>query len=331
MSHEELEIEVVDRRKIPHFTLDNLLIDVYGPIIGPDAIAVYAVLARYANRETALCFPSQNTIAHDARMSRPTVRRSLDILAQVGLILVAPRAGSNGARVAHQYALLEVLRLSEAQAASLSALVGQRLKADAETPPVNAAETPPLSTGDTTLVNAGYKGCKGPLQGVVNGVDRNKTNRTRLIEQDPLSAGAPAATPPARVKEPAARTQTKAQQVVTLCNDVNGGALQYSREVPAAQKLLAMSCRPMVEELVAVYTIWYKRRLKEQVVERYGCSLHTFLKVAGPLIGDYRRGLYHVTEDNQTLVHRYRVEAQEREAERAAFPQPPLFSLEGRP
>src|SRR5690348_7766086 len=49
---------VIVLKRAHFFSLDNDLIDVHAQTIGALGIAVYAVLARYANRRTGECWPA---------------------------------------------------------------------------------------------------------------------------------------------------------------------------------------------------------------------------------------------------------------------------------
>lgn len=89
MAH-DLPFEVQDRRKRGYFTIDNVLLDVYGKEIGPFAIAVYAVLARFANSDSE-CWPGYATIAERTGMSTKQVGREITKLAAKQIISVTPR------------------------------------------------------------------------------------------------------------------------------------------------------------------------------------------------------------------------------------------------
>lgn len=68
------------------FRVPNTLIDNYGRELGPSGVAVYCVLARYANGETRKAFPSHSQIAGKLGISRRTVIRKIKQLQEVGLI-----------------------------------------------------------------------------------------------------------------------------------------------------------------------------------------------------------------------------------------------------
>ncbi|HHT9126412.1 MAG TPA: helix-turn-helix domain-containing protein [Candidatus Brocadiia bacterium] len=77
------------------FRVPNAVIDHYGRILGPSGIAVYCVLAKYANNLTRKAFPSHSLIASKLGISRRTVIRKLKKLKQLGLVLDKRRKGKN--------------------------------------------------------------------------------------------------------------------------------------------------------------------------------------------------------------------------------------------
>lgn len=68
------------------FRVPNRLIDGCGRVLGPSGIAVYCVLARYANNLTQEAFPSHKQIAQKVGISRRTVIRKIKKLQELGLI-----------------------------------------------------------------------------------------------------------------------------------------------------------------------------------------------------------------------------------------------------
>jgi DNA-binding MarR family transcriptional regulator len=130
----DLPIIVQDRRRRGFFTLDNAVIDRYGPELKAHGIAVYTVLARFANREGE-CFPSQATIAKRTGMSRMQVSREVEKLQQLQLITVEPQYGLQGEQRANLYTLLEMPAGEEP--------VTHRY------PPCNTPLHPPVTDSDT--------------------------------------------------------------------------------------------------------------------------------------------------------------------------------------
>ena len=99
---------VRDKRNGKWWWCHNVVIDQYGPALGPHGIAVYVALCRYANDDGA-CWPSIATIGRDTGMSPNRVRRSLSDLERAGLISIMHRPDEQ--TKLHQtsiYTLLEV-------------------------------------------------------------------------------------------------------------------------------------------------------------------------------------------------------------------------------
>jgi hypothetical protein len=67
---------VVVLKRAHFFSIDNDIIDVHAKTIGAIGIAVYAVLARYANRRTGECWPCHHSYSAHAE-SRPLLREAL--------------------------------------------------------------------------------------------------------------------------------------------------------------------------------------------------------------------------------------------------------------
>lgn len=90
-----------DRRRRQTFWIDDAIVDRFAPIIGrysygADAIAVYTVLARRADRDGE-SWPGVPSIAMQAATSERTARRALHLLEALGLVEIAAcyEAGSN--------------------------------------------------------------------------------------------------------------------------------------------------------------------------------------------------------------------------------------------
>jgi len=90
-----------------HFGLDNTLIDRHAKTIGAIGVAIYAVLARYANRKTGECWPTIGCIARQLDLGRSTVKVYLHRLEAVGLIEIEERYAAAGDQDANRYRLLD--------------------------------------------------------------------------------------------------------------------------------------------------------------------------------------------------------------------------------
>ncbi len=88
------------------FSIDNDIIDVHAKTIGAIGIAIYAVLARYANRRTGECWPAIARIQRTLKLGRSSVKRYLKRLEAAGLITVEERWTEEGDRTSNLYTLL---------------------------------------------------------------------------------------------------------------------------------------------------------------------------------------------------------------------------------
>jgi Helix-turn-helix domain len=80
--------KVRDSTRTDWFSIDNLILDVYGKYFGAIGIAVYSTLCRRADAEQK-CFPSQVNIAEMLSVSEKTVRKYLEQLEEARIIFVA--------------------------------------------------------------------------------------------------------------------------------------------------------------------------------------------------------------------------------------------------
>ena len=71
---------------LPYSVLDDLR-------LSKSDIQVYIALARYADNETRLCYPSMATIAKVSRLRRPTICKSLINLESYGYIIIKRQHG----------------------------------------------------------------------------------------------------------------------------------------------------------------------------------------------------------------------------------------------
>ena len=86
----DIPFMVSDKRRRGYFTVDNVLIDEYGKLIGVYGLSVYICLARFADKEGE-CFPSFETIAKRVNMSRRQVIREMAKLVELELVTVTPQ------------------------------------------------------------------------------------------------------------------------------------------------------------------------------------------------------------------------------------------------
>jgi DNA-binding MarR family transcriptional regulator len=98
---------VVVLKRAHFFSIDNDIIDVHAKTIGAIGIAIYAVLARYANRKTGECWPAIARIQRMLNLGRSTVKRYLHRLEAAGLITIKERWDEEGDRTSNRYTLLD--------------------------------------------------------------------------------------------------------------------------------------------------------------------------------------------------------------------------------
>jgi Helix-turn-helix domain len=89
------------------YRIDNSLVDEYGEKIGAIGIAVYNVLARYADRLTGICYPCIGTIAKKLKLGRTTVKKYLRLLLKHGLIAIFGRLSEAGDPTSNSYRILD--------------------------------------------------------------------------------------------------------------------------------------------------------------------------------------------------------------------------------
>jgi Helix-turn-helix domain len=89
------------------YRIDNIIVDDYGEKIGAIGIAVYNALARYADRQTGVCYPCIGTIARKLKLGRTTVKKYLRILLKYDLIAITSRWDEQGDPTSNSYLLLD--------------------------------------------------------------------------------------------------------------------------------------------------------------------------------------------------------------------------------
>ncbi len=84
------------RKKNNRTFIDNeYLADGYAKLFKRHVTEVYLVLAKYANYETQICFPSYKTIMHETGIkNRNTISTAIQILKEYGIIVVGKKIKS---------------------------------------------------------------------------------------------------------------------------------------------------------------------------------------------------------------------------------------------
>ena len=130
--------EIRDRRHAAWFWLDKDVIDRYGPQIGAYGIAVYTLLARYADNK-GQAHPSLTTMARQLGASKRTIIRLIDTLSEAGMIEKTSRSSEHGDYNSNIYTLLHIGG------------------SDSREPPSDSRE-PPSDSGTLRVVTHGNQG-----------------------------------------------------------------------------------------------------------------------------------------------------------------------------
>jgi hypothetical protein len=132
-------------------SFDNAIIDHHAKTIGAIGVAIYAVLARYANRKTGECWPSLGRLATLLDCARSTIKLSLRKLEACGLITITPRHDEAGDATSHLYTLLDpsptALDKRRAAHAAAVAAVPEEGRLIADLPPTDCQSTGRLTDG----------------------------------------------------------------------------------------------------------------------------------------------------------------------------------------
>lgn len=222
---------IVDDRKPGWCWIDNDVIDKYGPSIGPHAIAVYLVLARYANKDTRKAWPSFATIAKLSGISRPTAIKAISKLIDSGLVATEKRTSGYGDWDSNSYTLLPVNVQGD--------LLGGK------------SGLPPSKPDLPGVVNDVYQGSKGGL------LEQYSVNKTYLEQESTLTADAVSAP----VEKPAkAKTTVRAPKVpppaeIELIRSITN---RYPDKALWDQLVVSLSGKNP-ETVKAAYTAWIAR------------------------------------------------------------------------
>jgi biotin operon repressor len=77
------------------YWINRKILNIYGQKLKASGIAVYNILASYANSKNQGCFPTQKVIAELIGMSKRTVIRRIRQLQELDLLNVEKRRGRN--------------------------------------------------------------------------------------------------------------------------------------------------------------------------------------------------------------------------------------------
>jgi hypothetical protein len=95
---------VTENRHYDFFIVDNAVVDIYLPKIGPYAFAIYCYLVRRAGNKKA-AYPSIGRMARECKMDDKTVRTCLQKLQETGLIGITARHSTLGDQSTNLYSV----------------------------------------------------------------------------------------------------------------------------------------------------------------------------------------------------------------------------------
>ena len=98
-------IRIRDNRLFGFIQVDNIILDVFLPKIGPSAYVVYCILVRHSRESHA--YPGIKCMEKETGMSRNTILKGIETLEQHELIHVV-RSEKNGSRDHNEYWILDV-------------------------------------------------------------------------------------------------------------------------------------------------------------------------------------------------------------------------------
>ena len=99
--------QIVVLKRAQFFSIDNAIIDVHAKTIGAIGVAIYAALARFANRKTAQCWPTIDRLARTLQLGHSTVKRYLRRMEKLGLVTIEGRQDEAGDPTSNRYTLLD--------------------------------------------------------------------------------------------------------------------------------------------------------------------------------------------------------------------------------
>jgi DNA-binding MarR family transcriptional regulator len=173
--------QIVVLKRAHFFSLDNDIIDVHAQTIGALGVAIYTVLARYANRTTGECWPAIGRIARTLQLARSTVKVYLRKLEEVGLITITERQDAAGDPSSNRYTLLDPSPAAVDK--QLAARASTRLEEGASTVPAPEegrlpADLPPAACRPTGGASADPKPSCSPEQKEENHTERSRTEES---------------------------------------------------------------------------------------------------------------------------------------------------------
>jgi hypothetical protein len=202
-----------------------------GKTPGAYGLAVYTVLAAYANNTTQGCYPSLRLIAHDVQLCESTVIKTLRRLEDVGLISCSKRESDKGDYDSNEYTLLYI---EKSGSKHVSGSVSNEPRGIRDTGR-GALDTPGVV----------YEIQGGGLRGTTKLDLENYTQGTKCVEDpEPKTVTEPETTPPSKAK------REKLTEVARWAKNLNGPSQLYYLGTPAVDLDYAEQRLATLAELV---------------------------------------------------------------------------------
>jgi hypothetical protein len=155
---------VADQRTPGWFWLHDRIIDTYGRELGPIGIAVYACLARHADK-AGESFPAKNTIATEIGASKRAVDTAIARLAHFKLITITKRKANPGDFDSNIYTLLNPPRfIVKPPVKTLDDLAAEAAEAENQPAPRSAPSSSPSLDRPLSVFPSGASGALPVVQ-----------------------------------------------------------------------------------------------------------------------------------------------------------------------
>lgn len=100
-------IRIRDRRKRQWFRIDNVIVEEYGPLLGPYGLAAYCGILKHETDATTTV--SIGHLCRDTGMGRSSMQKAIEKLERLDLIEVIERIDDDGGQHSSEYLVLDVL------------------------------------------------------------------------------------------------------------------------------------------------------------------------------------------------------------------------------
>lgn len=251
--NKQTNMKIRDKRKRGWLWVQNQIVDDWLPKIGTSGLALYFVLARFADQREQACFPSYETIASRMGVSRRTVIRTMKALVEHHLVEVEHRTRVSGGAASNIYYLIDPPCGQPDCGANDGA-------SSANSPPAVTNWHQPSDTGDTGT---------GSVDKEINKTTTNKTVVVENLPQKTLTDAWQAArhsgTPTAQDQETAATiVQRHEQDGIVIVRALIG---IVERKWPDCRRLSAAWDKYGSEAVEALRSIKMSAKSKENTMK----------------------------------------------------------------